>query len=170
MGEVIEVENRVDEKGIRHVHLMANRDVTIADLAIYLPPKDAHVTVGIEAGACHLRAWWPYFGMLEMRSECWPASKRLVVKKVQQGDRISAVVNEAAREFLRLFGVGPHYVRIRRLPTGVDNGMVIMYQGWEMILTETEWMMEGCVGVEGRGMCGEQVEVDSEQLAVMSEQ
>ena len=149
INDVIEIENCVDEKATRHLHLMANHQLSAVDLACYAFPRDAEVSIEREGGAWHLRASWPYFGVLDVKSEHWPRSRRLVVRAVRTGDRISAAVHEAAKEFARLFGRLPQYAFVRTLPKGVEPGQIIMFYGRELVLLDCEWVPEACVAVGG---------------------
>ncbi len=162
-GDVIEIENRVDDKAIRHLHLMANHELSAVDRACYAIPKDAKVRAGWEAGVWHLRAEWPYFGSLDIQPEGWNKFRRLVMRAVTKGDRISAAVHDAAMEFSRLFGRLPQYAFMRRLPKGVEPGQIIMIYGREVALFDCEWVPDQCVAVGGAGP------VDSNQLSVSSE-
>ncbi len=149
VNDVIEIENCVDDKATRRLHLMSNHELSAVDLACYAIPQDAKVSIGQEAGVWHLRASWPYFGVLDLTAEGWNKFRRLVVKAVRKGDRISTAVNEAAKEFARLFGRCPQYAFMRKLPKGVEPGQIIMFYGREMVLLDCEWVPEQCVAVGG---------------------
>ncbi len=149
MDDIVEIENCVDHKATRHLPLMSNHELSAVDLACYAIPEDAQVSVGQEAGAWHLRAEWAYFGVMDIHAEEWPKFRRLVVRAVRKGDRISAAVTEAAKEFARLFGRCPQFAFMRKLPRGVEPGQIIMFYGREVALFDCNWVPDQCVAVGG---------------------
>lgn len=165
-NEVIEIENCIDDKATRRLHLMSNHELSAVDLACYPLPQGAKVDVRREGGVWHLRAEWPFFGAMDVKSEDWNKFKRIVVKAVRKGDRISVAVLDAAKEFARLFGRCPQFAFVRKLPKGVEPGQIIMFYGREMVLLDCEWVPDECVAVGG----AEPVAVISEQCSVISDQ
>jgi len=157
MNDVIELENRIDEQGMRVVHLMANRPLKPTDLIGYWPPQDAKIETGLEAGVYHLRAEWPYVHIVEVRP-----GQQYVMREIRKGERISEAVGAAVRDYLREFGHGPQYAYLRRLPRNVPIGYAIRYLGWEIFLLQADdWLPEGQVAV---GEPGTQIGDVSDQL------
>ena len=157
MNDVIELENRIDEQGMRVVHLMANRPLTATDLIGYWPPEGARVETAREAGVHHLRAEWPYVHIIEVRP-----GQQYVLRDIRKGERISEAVGAAVRDYLRAFGHGPQYAYLRRMPRSVPIGYAIRYLGWEIFLLQAdEWLPEGQVAV---GEPGAQIGDVSDQL------
>lgn len=157
MNDIVELENRIDEQGMRVVHLMANRPLTATDLIGYWPPDWAKVETTREAGVHHLRAEWPYVHIIEVRP-----GQQYVLRDIRKGERISEAVGAAVRDYLRTFGHGPQYAYLRRLPRSVPIGYAIRYLGWEIFLLQAdEWLPEGQVAV---GEPGAQIGDVSDQL------
>lgn len=157
MNDVIELENRIDEQGMRVVHLMANRPLTATDLIGYWPPEGARVETAREAGVHHLRAEWTHVEIVEVRP-----GQRYVLRQIRKGERVSEAVGAAVRDYLRAFGHGPQYAYLRRLPRGVPIGYAIRYLGWEIFLLQAdEWLPDGQVAV---GEPGTQIGDMSDQL------
>ena len=157
MNDVIELENRIDEQGMRVVHLMADRPLTATDLIGYWPPEGARVETAREAGVHHLRAEWPYVHIIEVRP-----GQQYVLRDIRKGERISEAVGAAVRDYLREFGHGPQYAYLRRLPRNVPIGYAIRYLGWEIFLLQADdWLPEGQVAV---GEPGTQIGDVSDQL------
>lgn len=73
--------------------------------------------------------------------------QQYVMRTMRQGDRISEVIKQAIREYLRRHGKGPRYVYMRKLPNGVRIGYVIVHMGWEIMLLQADWVPAGCVMV-----------------------
>lgn len=123
MMEIIEVENYIDEKWTRHLHLMSNDEIVVDDLEPpYYFPEDAQVNLAREAGVYHLRVVWQardaFAGTLrgDDRQE-----RALVLWALKEGDRISIAVQAATVEFRRAFARNPHYAAVRRMPRGIDD-------------------------------------------------
>jgi hypothetical protein len=124
MMEIIEVENYIDEKWTRRLHLMSNDEIKVDELEppYIFPDDDAQVELTREAGVYHLRAVWQardaFAGTLrgDDRQE-----RALVLWALKDGDRISTSVQAATVEFRRAFARNPHYAAVRRMPRGVDD-------------------------------------------------
>lgn len=157
MNDVIELENRINEQGLRVVHLMSNRPMTATDLIGYWPPQDARIETQRQGGTYHLRAEWPHVEIVEVRP-----GQKYVLREIRKGERISEAVGAAVRDYLREFGHGPQYAYLRRLPRGVPIGYAIRYLGWEIFLLQAdEWLPNGHVAV---GEPGTQIGDVSDQL------
>ena len=149
MSEVIVVENAVTDQCMWRLHFMSNQEF---DMEIYMEYgiygwADMHVTR--EAGVYHLRAEWPYRGVLDIQAEGWPRFRRLVVWPLVENGltlRVSRAILYATAEYTRLFGGIPEYAFVRNLPEGAEFGQDVH----GLILLEADWMMRNCVAVGGR--------------------
>jgi len=139
MNEMIVVEDVVSEDCVRKLHVMSN-----APISMQLP-AGATVKQTQEAGVYHLRAEWPYRGVLDIKSDYWPRPKRLVVWSLIGEEHEVEAILEAIGEFDRLFGHAPGFIFLRRLPSDVEHGKDL----FGMVFLETEWMLEKCVAVGG---------------------
>lgn len=66
--------------------------------------------------------------------------QKYVMRELHQGERISEVIKQAIREYFRLFGIGPRFVYMNKLPNGVPIGYAILHLGWEIILLQADWV------------------------------
>lgn len=152
-GDVIVVEDRVDMQCVRHVHLMSNTMIADEALWIYGVPQGddmefKHWKVMLEAGVWNYRAMYPYRGMIDIPAACKEGKfRRLVVWSLIGSPSVRVALQEAAREFERLFGGRAKFAFIKKLPRGVENGMDI----GDLSLFEAEWMLASCVAVGFKG-------------------
>ena len=140
--ELILIEDRVDEKCVRHVHVMSNVEPACGQIPF--PVERGCVTR--EAGVWHYRAEYPYRGALDVA--CVNSDKnfrRLVVWSLDGYPSVKAALKDAWSEFCRLFGGEPAFAFMRNLPRGVEPGTEI----GTMMLFDAEWMLERCVAVGG---------------------
>lgn len=144
MDDVIRLENYVDAQCVRHVHLMSNVEIGHSTLRPYGMPEDAKVAVGKELGVWHVRASWPYTGILDVQAVSWPKFRRLVVWNLEGCASVTEAFYHAAMEFERvLYGGKPEFAFMRKLPQGAQEEV------GKMQLFECEWMLERCVAVGG---------------------
>ncbi len=135
----IVVENYVDPHCHRHLHLMANSSDAL--------PFVEKGIITQEAGVWHLRAEYPYRGVLDV--ECVGNHKkfrRLVVHSLDGCGSVRDAIHAAFTFFWATFRFQPGYVFMKKLPSGVENGQD--FEG--MVLVEADWMLERCVAVGGR--------------------
>lgn len=144
MDDVIRLENYVDAQCVRHVHLMSNVEIGRSTLRHYFPPADAKVVIGKELGVWHVRAEWPYKGILDIQAASWPKFRRLVVWNLEGCASVTEAFYNAAMEYERvLYGGKPEFAFMRKLPKGAREEI------GGMPLIECEWMLERCVAVGG---------------------
>lgn len=163
MNDVIVVENRVDEQCMRVIHLMSNNELCADAVKRYDAPVGAQAEVKQEAGVWHLRAAWPYRGILDIQPEGWPKFRRLIVWSLDGCVSVREAISQAIVAFWLVFKFRPGFVFMRKLPSGVENAAPLslsatsphleehkMGGGDELILLEADWMLERCVAVGGR--------------------
>jgi len=158
--EWVEIENQVDESGLRRVHLMANTSFGLRPLPPnaknthlgedadewidrYLVPSGAQIAVTKENGAFHLHGSWPYRGVLDVQPEGWPQFKRFVCWALK-GERVSKGMTDAAVYYAQTFARWPERAFVREM---VDGKLFVEHDG--MILVEADWAPRGCVLVGG---------------------
>jgi hypothetical protein len=144
MDDVIVVENIVSRDCRLIVHLMSNREFEVNRLACYGAPDGTRPQVTREAGVYHLRAEWPYRGVLDVKSEFWPKAKRLVAWSLIGEEGAAEAILKAVGEFDELFGRAPGFIFVKK-SGDVEHGKDL----FGMIFLETEWMLENCVAVGG---------------------
>jgi len=128
----------------RVVHLMSDEEMRLDDLAVFgAPEQGVEAQVKQELGVFHLRGEWAFRGAVEVRGECWPRARRMVVWPI--GGRVSAEMQAAAMEYLRVFRRWPGYAFIRQLPRGAEEGVEV--DG--VMLLSAEWAPPGCLVVGG---------------------
>jgi hypothetical protein len=116
-ADVIIIKNNISEDGMHQVHLMDNAEFD-AETYEYYFARGAWVER--EDGAWNLYVEYPYRGVLDVELGGKPKIRRFVVWPVEQS--AEAAVQEAAREYNRLFGRPPMFAWTRELPGGVENG------------------------------------------------
>ena len=97
--------------------------------------------------------------VLEIDAACREGKfRRLVVCPLEGRVSVRAALQEAAREFERLFGGRPQFGFMRKLPVavgrgmweegigewGVDSGVVLV---GDLVVLEVDWILERCVAV-----------------------
>jgi hypothetical protein len=141
MEEVIVVEDRIDMQCMRHVHLMSNQEIEKDELQVYGIPSGVGTR---EAGAWHLRCSYPYRGMIDIPAASKNGKfRRLVAWNLDGCPSVKVALHDAAMEFERLFGGRAEFGFVRKLPKGAEHGMEV----GDLILLETEWMLDRCVAV-----------------------
>lgn len=144
MNDVIVVENRVDMHCIRHLHLMSNVEFGREILCSYGAPNGVAAQ---ESGVWHLRAIYPFRGVLDVRAACVEEkSRRLVVWNLDGYGSVREAIFDACRYFIVKFDFLPGFVFMKKLPKSIENGEYL--DG--LMLFEAEWMLERCVAVGGR--------------------
>lgn len=92
----------------------------------------------------YLELIYPYRGPAELRLECWPKMRRMVVWALL-GQRVSQATQEAAILYASTFARWPGYAFICKLPGKVENGVEV--DG--VMLLQAEWAMPGVLLVGG---------------------
>ncbi len=147
MNDVIIVENYVDGQCMRHVHLMSNLEIGRTILRPYGIMDCIQEQVTKEAGVWHVRAEWPYRGILDIQAKGWPKFRRVVVWNLEGCESMRHAITEAYKYFfLQAFYFRPAYVFMKKLPKGVENG----HDFEDLLILETEWVPGRCVAVGGR--------------------
>lgn len=136
---MIIVEDVVTEDCVRRLHVMSDKPMQM-DL-----PEDATVEQWVDIGVYHLRAVWPFSGMLDIHSEGWPKARRLYVQHFN-GQRISELIRIAAGTFERAVGFAPGFAFVKVLPARAEWGQEV----YGCLLFAAEWMPKNCVAVGGR--------------------
>ena len=145
LGEVIELENFVDGQCVRHIHLISNDPLRLKPLSpkFGLPPNLGEECIMKEAGVWHLRAVYPFRGVVDIHSSQWVKFRRVVAWNLEGCASVREAIGQASMEFERLFHSKPKFVFMNKLPKGVE-----MFQDVDgMMLLEAEWMLERCVAV-----------------------
>lgn len=137
---MIIVEDVVTEDCVRRLHVMSDKPMQM-DL-----PEDATVEQWVDIGVYHLRAVWPFSGMLDIHSEGWPKPRRLYVQRLLGGQRVSDAVRVAAEAFERATGFAPKYAFVREFPQAAEWGQDV----YGCIFLAAEWIPRNCVAVGGR--------------------
>lgn len=123
MAEIIEIENYIDSRWVRHLHLMSNEPIVEGDFenTNWFVPDDVEVKKTFEAGVHHLRAEWEareaFAGTLYGSDR---RERQIVLWAMKRGERISECVKEAAVVFRRTFVRQPSFAAVRNFPRGVD--------------------------------------------------
>lgn len=145
-GDVIVVEDYVDARCVRHVHLMSNADVAERVLTDYGVERGAW-SVAFEAGVIHYRVEYPFRGALDVACINGGENyRRLVVWNMDGYTSVRLALRDAAVKFEDLFCGAPQFAFIRQMPSGVEHGTDV----FGMTLIESEWMLERAVAVGGR--------------------
>ena len=141
MTDLIVVEDRVDGQCVRHLHLMSNIEFDQACMTRY---SAVNGVVTREAGVWHLRAMHPYRGVVDIPAACVDGKvRRLVAWNLDGCASVRVALQEAAREFEKLFGGRAQFGFMKKLPEPAEHGMEI----GDLILLEADWMLEKCVAV-----------------------
>ena len=141
---IIELENYVDGQCARHIHLMSNFEFDDQVMRRYGIASGGIATH--EAGVWHLRAVYPFRGVVDIHSSQWVKLRRVVAWNLEGCASVREAIGQAAGEFERLFHSQPKFVFMNKLPKGVE-----MFQEVDgMMLLEAEWMIERCVAVGGK--------------------
>jgi len=145
-GDVIQLENYVDQLCMRHLHLMSNLELGQECLSRF---GAVNAVVTKEVGAWHLRAIHPYRGVIDIPAACVDGKfRRLVAWSLQGYVSVKLALFDAWKDYSRLFGGRPQFAFMKKLPRGVEHGDVLGET--ELMLLEAEWMLERCVAVGGR--------------------
>ena len=141
MGDsMIIVSDIVTEDGMRQLHVMSNEPIRMS------LPNEATVQQTQEAGAYHLLAEWPFFGMLDIWPRDWPKPRRFYVWRLLDGQKVSDAVRTAAEVFEQATGWAPKYAFARPFPHRADWGQDVH----GCILLEATWLPKNCIAVGGR--------------------
>lgn len=146
MDEIIEVENIVTRECRRVIHLMSNRELTGEEVASFGVPADGvMMQAAQEAGVHHLRAEWPYRGLLDMQCEGWPKAKRLAVCSFAGCVSVTDALMQATRIFEDAFDCRPTHGFVR-IPLPGDEALL---EVGPLMVFDAEWMLEKCAAVVG---------------------
>lgn len=135
MDEIIEIENYVDAKGMRYLHLMSNVEIDIEELDDPWTIPDGVDAKSIrEAGVFHLRAAWrarqAFAGTMRGSDR---RERQMVLWVIERGDRISACVQDATVRFRKAFGRNPNFAAVRKVPKGVEDDCEIAIGGGQSV-------------------------------------
>lgn len=131
MGEVIEIENYIDEHWMRHVHLMSNDEKFDIDL-----PEYARPTITKEAGVWHMRASWAAREAFAGTLRGGDRIERQIVLWAFQGERVSVCIRNAAREFWKVFSRQPDFAAMNSCPDAMGLDKDIEIDGGSVALVE----------------------------------
>lgn len=140
-SEIVTLEDRLDERYVRHVHLMSSAPV------VYDAPGHALVETGIDAGMHWLRASWLWREPAPLIEYADGSVRWCVLWGLKAGERISEAVFEAGYLYLRQFHVLPEYAWVRTMPKGVDLGAEIAVGSHTMGLFDMAFLPPGFVAV-----------------------
>ncbi|MFZ5856758.1 MAG: hypothetical protein ACOYZ6_08005 [Chloroflexota bacterium] len=140
MDSMIIVSDVVTEDGMRQLHVMSNEPIHMS------LPGEATVRQTQEAGAYHLRAEWPFFGMLDIWPREWPKPRRFYVLRLLDSQRVSDAIRTAAEVFEQAAGRAPKFAFVRTLPPRAEDGQDV----YGCILLVATWLPRDCVAVGGR--------------------
>lgn len=101
----------------------------------------------------------PAVYVLEIDAACREGKfRRLVVCPLEGRVSVRAALQEAAREFERLFGGRPQFGFMRKMPKSAVSDQLLAGSGvvevGDLMLLEAEWMLERCVAVGGKAVSG----------------
>lgn len=135
MDEIIEIENYVDAKGMRYLHLMSNAEIDIEELDDpWMIPDGVNTKSTHEAGVFHLRATWQakqaFAGTMRGSDR---RERQMVLWVIEQGDRVSACVRDATVQFRKAFGRNPNFAALRAIPKGVVDDCFIEIGGGQSV-------------------------------------
>lgn len=142
MGEVIAVEDYIDDQFVRRVHLMSNTDGFEYPL-----PEGVEAKVTKEAGIYHLRAEW---AVREAFAGVMIGSDRFdhhVVLWSFDGERVSKCIRDAAREFGRVFSRQAQFAAVRSYPESMGLDVDVEVDGGAVVLVVSADVPRGFVMV-----------------------
>lgn len=144
MDDIVVVEDLVDDRCMRRLHLMLNVDPTpvLTEIKTIFGGNEKFA-VEEEAGAWHVRVEYPYGGPLDIECEGWPKAKRFVLWSLTGIKSVKLALFEAANKYEEVFKQRAQYAFMRKLPRGVENGIEV----GDLMLFEAEWMVRNCVAV-----------------------
>lgn len=147
MSEVIVVEDVVTMDCRRVVHLMSNTPFPApSPISKYEMGEGGKAEIVQEAGVWHLRAEWPFWGMLDVQAEGWPRPRRLLVCRLREGERVSEMIEAVAERWMQAMGWAPKFAWVRELPEKAEWGQDV----FGCILLAAKWLPGQCVAVGGR--------------------
>lgn len=133
MSGAIVLENVIDRDWWHKVDVLANTEKELEPFRAWVPQVDiANVNVCKEAGAWHLRAYWPLRERIDLPEPLgvWP----MIAWWVGEG-KVSTAMIEAGKAFATEFGLDPMYAFIRQLPAKAQefvevNGITLIRADW----------------------------------------
>ncbi len=131
MDDVIEVENYIDEKWMRHVHLLSNDENAEVNLPVYASP-----VITKEAGVWHVRASWAAREAFAGTMRGGDRIERQIVLWAFQGERVSVCIRNAAREFWKVFSRQPDFAAMNSYPDAMGLDKDIEIDGGSVALVE----------------------------------
>lgn len=131
MGDVIEVENYIDERWVRHLHLMSNDEKFEIDL-----PEHASPAITKEAGVWHVRASWAAREAFAGTMRGGDRIERQIVVWAFQGDRVSVSIRNAALEFWKVFCRQPEFAAVHEYPEAMGLDVDVEIDGGSVALVE----------------------------------
>jgi hypothetical protein len=148
MEEILSNQTSVD--GMRSLKLISDAPLTEERVRVFIPSpawKLAEVNCTESGlGVFHGEARWPCRGdMLDIKSEYWPKSRRMVAWRILPDETLRDAVSFAVNQFGLIFRRSPKYAFVKNLPEGFENCMDVA----GCILLEAEWMLNKTVCVGG---------------------
>ena len=131
MDDVIEVENYIDEKWIRHVHLMSNHEYAEVDL-----PSGVKPTIAKETGVWHVRASWAVRSSFSGTMRGADRIERQITIWALRGERVSVCIKDAARAFWNNFGRRPNFAAVHEYPESMGLDVDVEIDGGVVALVE----------------------------------
>lgn len=152
MAEEIVIENRIDENGIRHLHVMSDKPISDRWRQMLFPENTTRGFVIYQdklyvddVRLHHLELAFTAIGIVDVHAEGWPKFRRMIMRPLVEGDRMSLVIEAAVFEFAKRFHFWPGYAFTHKLPREVENGVEVS----DVLLFEAEWMIPRYVAVGG---------------------
>lgn len=140
---IVIVEDYVDRRCIRHVHIKCDRKFIVNPRTF--PAGKGEMTE--QDATWHFHAEYPYRGYLDI---AYAGSEKkfrtAVVWNLEGYTSLKLAFLDARDEYKRLFGRCPQYGFMREMPVKLENGIEL----GGMIILEAPWMLEKSVAV-----CGE---------------
>ena len=154
-GKVIE--DSINDDGVRTLHIMSLGPLD-EHWILHAPfIKDGEVQLYTdELKMHHLSVTWavrePIRGFLRGAEQIeWP----MMLWALRKGDHMEAQIKKAAEAHFEAFACWPDYAWARRLPRGIENGVIVNLEFCEVIVLEADWVPRRCLCVgNGRSKPG----------------
>jgi hypothetical protein len=106
--------------------------------------KVSHRTWSDDAlGLHYLEAIWPCREAITARLEGWKCPRKMVLWKMDPGERVSVALGMMIAAFGERFKFFPDFAFMRRLPKAIENGFEVE----DVIFIEAAWVPPGCIAV-----------------------
>jgi len=136
--------NDVMLDGMRRVRVVSDAPVDTAALCPYKPVGACVREWRDEAlGLHYVEATWACREAVSIRVSGWKCARKMVLWKLQAGERVSEALKDALAVYGERFKSFPAYAFLRRLPRGIEFGFEVE----DVMLMDAEWVPAGCIAV-----------------------